>query len=85
MSETIAQLEEHGYHHIECWCEPCHRAVWVCFKMIRKVHPLLNIDNPPIHELGKLMPCGQCGQPGTSYKEARQEDGPGCAKIFDPR
>lgn len=49
--------------------------------MIRKNHSRLNIDDMTIAELGKFMPCGQCGQPGTTYKEVRQEDQPGHGRL----
>lgn len=83
MPLTIEQLEAERYFHIECRCRHCHRgAVWVPFKLIRNRRPDLDINDLTIAELGKLMPCGECGSREVDYKEVRQEDAPGYQKYF---
>lgn len=83
-TRTISQLEAEDYTAILCECRntACRNRVAYPFELIRKDHPRLMLSAMTLAELGKKMPCGQCGGRDVSYRAERQSDATGFARSY---
>lgn len=76
MPLTILQLEAEGFTAIEGTCNACGRVDSVAFDLIRERVPHLDMRVVTIGDLGKLMPCGNCGSRECTYQEVCKGEPP---------
>lgn len=76
MPLTVLQLEAEGFTAIECTCKACGHIDSVAFDLIRQRVAHLDMRIETIGDLGKRMPCGNCGSRECTYQEVRKGDPP---------